>query len=1026
MKMKSYIFTLLLSILFCSPVLAQNIKVEGIVSDENDVLTGVTIRTKEGNTGTISDIDGRYTLVVPQDSRLIFSYTGYRTREIAIAGKTRLDVVLSPLAKDIDEVVVIGYGTMKKRDITGAISSLNAEMLEKNSPTDLATAIQGQVAGFEVISNSGEPGSGSRMRIRGTSTLSDGGVSPLFIVDGMEVSDIDGINPRDIASIEVLKDAASAAIYGSRSANGVILITTKSGSDAIKPVVNLNYSYRLSKLAHKMPQMSRLQGNQYDLIRQYFSGVEEYTIVKDSLAPNRLLDNDYQDILFRNAPTNQINASIYGGGQKLNYYLSAAYTDEQGIMLNTYNKRLSTRANVNYQVNDKLKIGSRISIANKQRKPIVYGGLQYLSRPADYQLIETDGTYAPVMQNRRNPLAHLMLQTDKYTTYDINLSEFVEYKFMEGLSLRSSFSTNINFQRFNSFSPEILSNVNPPLRTSVDQMSQSTMWTQDNILTYEKKIQDHSFSAMAGLSLQSSNYSGVNLSVLGHPTDAAPISIGYSEVNLNATNATETSHRMASYFGRLSYSYLGKYLFNANLRADGSSRFGSDNRWGAFPSVSAGWRISDEFFMGWAKPLLNDAKLRLSYGVTGNQSAGNFASQSIYKPVYYGSYAGLYPSQLSNTYLGWEETKQFNLGLDLNLLNGRIVLTVDYYNKKTNDVLYAARLPQTTGFASTYKNVGEIGNRGFEVTLNTLNIKTKQFSWNTQLNLAKNDNEVLHIPEGGRMLVNDNLYLVEKGYSIGTMYGYNKLAIFPYDESNAFTPEGKQLTPVFDEKERFVKYVLNGSDYQGDVKKLRYNSPSGDIFKGGDVMWEDTNGDFVIDANDRQVIGNAQPWFSGGFTNDFAYKNISLSFFFTFSVGGDIFNQTEANRSNHMWSSITRANPLNVAQSWLAPGDIAKYPKPNGGAVLQNTRRESSMWVEDGSYIKLKNIKLSYRLPRRLARKIHTDKIEVFGQMNNYFVWTKYTGQDPELGAGNVFVLGYDDTVYPRSKDIQFGINLTF
>lgn len=1007
--------------------IAQNIQVQGIVTDDNEQpLIGVNIQTREGSLGTVSDIDGKFSLSVPQNSKLIFSYVGFLSKEVNAVNSGVLNVSLTPINQELDEVVVVGYGSMKKRDITGAISSLNSEMIQQNAPIDIASALQGRIAGFEVMSNSGEPGSGSRMRIRGTSTLTQDGASPLFIVDGIEVSDIEAINPNDISSIEVLKDAASAAIYGSRSANGVVLITTHSIKNEMqKPEINVSYSYKLSQLAHKMPQMNRLDGLNYIQIREYFMGVEDYSIVQDSLAPNRLYDYDYQDILFRTAPTHNIYASVSGGNTKLSYFSSLSLYDNEGIMLNTFNKRIAARSNVDYQMTDKLKIGSRISFSNRKIKPSSYAARTYLKRPADYQMVEADGSYSSVMNNRHNPLAVLMLSDEKKDNYDINYNNYLEYKFIEGLTFRSSISANAFLNEYHAFYPAVLSRLTPQVRTSVDQKHMTTSWTFDNVLTYQKIINGHSISVMGGIALQSVNYRQVSLSVLGQPVDAAPISIGYSEVNQNGTRATDTSYRLASYFSRLSYSYQGKYLFNTNIRADGSSRFGQDNRWGNFPSVSVGWRFSDESFMDWTYPSLTDGKLRISYGRTGNQTAGNFASRSLYTSVYYGDYTGLQPSQLANDNLGWEKTRQYNAGIDLNFFKGRLMLTFDYYDKETSDVLYAARLPQTTGFSSSYKNIGSIRNNGFEVSINTENIKTKHFTWNTQLNLAKNKNVISSLAGGEQMLI-DDLYIVDEGYAIGTIYGYKKLAIFSYDESNAFTPDGKQLTPVFDERERFVKHTLDGQDYNGEIKQLRYNSATGDVFKGGDVMWHDKNGDFVIDVNDKQKIGNAQPFLVGGFTNNFFYKQFALSMFFNFSIGGDIFNQTEYDRSNHIWSGITKANPLNVYQSWLAPGDIAKYPKPDGSSVVQNTRRESSMWVEDGSYIKLKNIRLRYRFPRSITSKMKIERLEVFVQLKDFFVWTNYTGQDPELGEGNVFVLGYDNNSYPRSKDMEFGINMKF
>ena len=385
---------------------------------------------------------------------------------------------------------------------------------------------------------------------------------------------------------------------------------------------------------------------------------------------------------------------------------------------------------------------------------------------------------------------------------------------------------------------------------------------------------------------------------------------------------------------------------------------------------------------------------------------------------------GIYPNQLENRNLGWEQTQQYNIGLDVSVLDGRIGLIADYYNKKTSDVLYQVKLPQTSGFSSSYQNIGDVKNTGWEITVNSTNIKTKDFQWNTSLNLSFNKNTIVSIPEGGQQFIN-TVYILDKGYAVGTMYGWKANAIFPYDESNAFTPDWKQLTPIFDEKDRFTGYELDGKAYDGEIKQYRYNTAAGDVFKGGDVMWDDVNKDGIIDAKDRQVLGCGQPDVIGGFNNDFTYKGFTLSLFFSFAIGGDVFNAYEQSRSEHKWSAITRGNPANIANSWKAPGDIAKFPKPNGAAVMDNTRFASSLWIEDGSYIRLKNIRLAYELPKNIVKKIGVESLSVSAMMQNFFTWSNYSGFDPELPSSG-FAVGYDNNSYPKAKDILFGVNVNF
>lgn len=1001
---------------------AQQITVTGNISDELGPLAGVTILIEGTQQGTVSDLNGNYSISAPSNGKLSFSYVSYISQTLSINGRAVIDVVMKESAIALDDVVVIGYGSMKKRDVTGAIVSVNEKDISSMEPTNLATALQGKVPGLDIMGTS-EPGTSSVFRIRGTSTLSDGGSNPLFIVDGMEVRNIDNINPRDIANIEVLKDAASAAIYGSRSANGVIIVTTKQG-EAGKPRISVNYSLRQSQIAKKLPQMSRQQGNDYETLRNYFSG--NYTAIanRDSLNPSMTADNFYQDMLFRKAYTHQVDASISGAENKLRYFISAGYMDEQGIQLNTYNKRITTRINTDYDANPRLTIGNRVALTvTDQRRAPAESRNRLLERPANYNVIEPDGSYTPVLASRSNPLAQTMLGKNDYKIYNADLYEYFELKIIEGLKFKASMAASFNLEQYENFKPAIFST--GLVRSSIDEDKKRISWTHEDILTYNKTFNnDHDLNLLGGFSLQSFEEKMVKVAVNNNISDGVQISNAYGGVDMNNNKATWTSNRMASFFGRVGYSYKGKYLFNSNLRYDGSSRFGTNNRWGFFPSVSLGWRFSDESFMDWSKTFLNDGKLRVSYGVTGNQVAGNFSSLGLYATSYYADYSGIYPDQLENVDLGWERTKQYNVGLDLNLFDGRVTFVADYYNKKTSDVLYKVKIPQTTGFSTSYRNIGDVDNYGWEFSVNTVNIKTKDFEWRTGLNLSFNKNKIASIPEGGQQF-EKNVYIIDKGYAVGALYGYKSLGVFPYDESNAFTSEWKQLTPVFDAKDRFTGYELDGKPYNGEVNQLRYNTANGAVFEGGDVMWQDLNGDGVIDAKDRQVIGNGQPDVIGGFSTDFNYKGISLSMLFSFSFGGDNFNAYEQRRSEHKWSAVTRGNPVNIANSWKAPGDIAKFPKPDGAARVENTRVNSDLWIESGSYIRLKNIRLGYDFPREITNKLRIESLNVSVMMQNFFTWSNYSGFDPELPSSG-FSVGYDNSSYPKAKDILFSLNVNF
>jgi TonB-linked SusC/RagA family outer membrane protein len=1004
---------------------AQTVKITGTVSDEKEVIIGATVRVKGySNLGTATNVNGAFTLQVPVAAKTLeVSFIGYDKQTIDIDKQTSFKIVLVSNQQSLNEVVVVGYGTMKKRDVTGAITSISADEINGSKTSTVLEAMQGKVAGM-VIQGSSEPGAGSSVMIRGASSLSTeaGANSPLYIVDGMEVSSISNLNPNDIASIEVLKDAASASIYGSKSANGVLLITTVQGKEGA-PKISLNYSYRNSNIGHKIPAMNRQQGIDYVNMRNYATGLLLSTNIEnvDTYNPVFIQDNYIQDLLFRNAPTQKIDFSIAGANKSLKYYMGAGYMDDQGIQINTYNKQLSVRSNVDYAVSKNFLLGSRLSLTKTNRRtgsPRSRG--EMLTRPANYPIYELDGSFSPVIWGRANPMAEAILGGADTDLYDVNMNQFLEFTFLKDFKFRPSISTILSNSLYNDFNPAILDL--SWLRNSVNQTTSIFSWTNDNVLTYAKTIGKHSFSAMAGLSYQKSLVKTTTLDVTGNVSDNLPISYSYMKAK-STTNSIETGNALASMFGRVSYSYLGRYLFNANVRRDGSSRFGLNKRYGTFPSASVGWRFSDEKFMKFAKTVMDDAKIRVSYGKTGSQGASNFPWQGLYGLNVYAGEPGFYPSQLENKDLSWETTQQLNFGLDLNMFNSRLNIVVDYYKKQTSDVLFRINIPETTGFSSVFRNIGNVDNEGYELAINTVNIKTKNLQWKTGLTLAFNNNMISSVPPGGRLYSND-MYVIDKGFALGTMFGYKALNIFSYNESNNFDMNWNQLTPIYDERGVFQEFQLNGQTYTGQRQQKLYGAANGKAFAGGDVNWEDINHDGVIDENDRQVIGNGAPKVTGGFNNSIIYKGFSLSAFFSFSFGGDIYKRSVASNNSWILTSITRGDPRIVAQSWVAPGDDAKYPILNDTKV-ENTRQTSSLWIEDGSFIRLKNLKIGYDLPQAWLKPLHVKSLNVYCMLQDYFTWTKYSMFDPEMAATG-YNYGMDVNMYPRSKSMLFGINLNF
>lgn len=1004
---------------------AQKVHISGVVEDmkTGEPIIGATVLEKGTTNGTVTDFDGQFELMINQGTQIEISYVGYNLKTISASANKVIKVQLEEDTKLLDEVVVVGYGSMKKRDLTGAICSLNESELMENKPTNIAGALQGKVSGLEIVTSS-EPGSTSDIRIRGASTLSSEGSTPLFIVDGMEVDNIDNIAPADIASIEVLKDAASASIYGSKSANGVIIVTTKNGTTS-KPSVNVGYSVRIAQLARTIPQMNRRQCIDYDILRAYMAGSYNGSsvYVNDSLNPSFAADNYYQDILFQTGLTHQADVSLSGKTEKVNYFSSVSYMNEDGIAINTWNKRGTARLNVDYKPWEKVTIGTRLSLSLGAMRATPGGARQrILERPANMALVFPDGTYAPVIASRNNPLAWSEICTNNTKYYDINFNEFIEWQIIKDLTFKASIAGTMTQQNYRYFQPAILST--EQTTASSNKNTTSLRWTHEDVLTYNHTWNDtHTLTAMVGFSIQGYKQEYINLSVSDNISEAIETSYAFNHVDLNKTFHFQTENRMASFIGRLGYSYKGRYLLNATMRADGSSRFGSSKKWGVFPSVSAGWRLSDESWMEWAKPNLTDLKLRYSFGMTGNQTAGDYAAMSQYSNIAYADYVGVYPTQLENNTLGWETTLQHNLGVDLSLFNSRLGLVMDLYKKDTRDVLFSMKLPGTTGFASSYTNVGNINNEGLEFTISGHMIKTRDFDWTASINFAFNRNKLYNIPEENKTIQND-LYIIDNGYTLGTMFGYKAIQIFQYDQSNAFSDEWEQLTPIFNDKDQFIEYQLHGETYTGNVNQLHYGTDKGEIFKGGDVMWDDVNHDGVINADDRQIIGCGQPDFTGGFNTGFRWKGLSISAFFQFSVGGDVINMYEANRNANVYSTLTQASPVYLAQSWLAPGDVAKYPIPSANrAVVQNTRANSSLWIEDGSYIRLKNIKVSYSLPKKWTTKMKMEDWTFSIMMQDFFTWTNYDGFDPEIKSSG-FAIGYDNNSYPRSKSILCSMNI--
>ena len=1024
-------------LLLVQPINAQTsgkVSVKGVVLDEaGETLPGATVTEKGTKNVAATDLDGKFTIKVSKSgATLIVSYVGYVTKEVT--SKPDMKVILSENSKNLDEVVVVGYGTMKKRDVTGAISSISSKDIEQKMATNVFEALQGQTAGIQIISGSGQPGETSSIKIRGTSTFSADGVKPLYIVDGIPLDDIDGINPTDIASMEILKDAASAAIYGSRSANGVIIITTKQG-EAGKPRIDVKYNHSWGTLSHKLAQANRADRRYYDNARrQYFldnnigNADESIQMIQDSLNVFFNVDNDYQDMILQTAQKDQVDISVGGGSDKIKYFFNTGYFNERGIVPNTAFQRLTTRINSDYKPVKWMNMGSRIALTYSKKEGINENALlnAMLSRRPYFSTYYPDGSLVGVFNGQKNPIAQVEYTTDFTDAYKGNFYQFFEFDIYKGLKFRTNINANFSLSKRKKLYPSIITDEWQKSNEGGSYNYLGWNWMNEDYFSYSHKWGDHNFSAMAGFSAQ--RWSNQNEILVGTNSSTDYIytmNAFASNLTQTSTGTWQTSHSLASLFARITYDYKGRYLLTANVRRDGSSRFAENNKWGNFPSASVGWRISDEKFMQFAKPTLDDAKIRVSYGVTGNESIGNYDYVYTYSPsTIYDGVGGVSATRIGKDNLKWEETKQFDIGLDLSFWNSRLTATFDYYDKYTSGLLADYELPKESGFSTMKTNVGEVSNRGFEVAIAGDIIRTKNFRWNASFNISRNINQIERLSEGKAYLEGD-LWWMQEGGRIGDFYGYKYINVFQYDESNAFA-EGswQQLTPVFENGVFQNKYLLNGTEYTGKV--LQKTLPNGKPFRGGDINWEEPEGsrDGIIDDNDRMIIGNALPDVTGGLSTQFTYKDWSLFISFYYSLGGEIYNFGEHNRNMFKYTGTT-PSPDVIYNTWLKQGDIALYPRPYNDEY-DNARYANSFYVEDGSFIRLQNVRLSYNLPKNWCRKCGVKGINLYAFVNNALTWTKYSGFDPEFSTSDPLQIDRDNYRYPKKREYGVGMSVNF
>jgi TonB-linked SusC/RagA family outer membrane protein len=1044
---------LLLAVVFLISISAQAqnpaIKISGTVVDtKGSPLIGVSIKIKNTSTGTVTDMNGKYSITAPNEgATLVFTYIGFITHEAVAGNSHTLNITLAETSNNLNEVIVTGYGqSVKKRDLTGSISTVSAAQINERQPVSFEDALEGQAAGVLVQNDNGDPAGTGTITIRGQGTLNAGG-NPLYVIDGVLNTDANFVNPADIASIEVLKDAASASIYGSRGANGVIIITTKHGADG-KPQVLATYTHLYGKLAHELPTLSASQARDFRLTDKQ-QNIALGGANPDSVNHYLNADNDYMQLLLKTAQKNTYNLSISGGQKGLTYYTGLNYINDQSIVLNSYIKRIQSTINVDYAANDKFRVTNNLSFAYQTGNNIPLSATiqQLYERNPWISIYLPDGSLAGYNETKRNPLTYALEQTNFAKTYLGQYNTALSYSILKDLRFTTSFNIKFNNVSTQTFTPTAITVTT--LGGGVTDSGGSSndiqvSWQLQSFLNYSHLFgKYHTLSATAGFSrenFQDNGYSFGDTNYLSETVFTSNVGTINPGTGTNPTISTATGFATESLFGRLGYDYKSKYILTFTDRYDGSSRFGPQNKWGNFIAAGAAWRFTDEPFMKWAKSILDDGKLRYSIGTLGNDQIKD--NYSFINQVNFGAANGIpsynaFGTAALNTTLGnpqvkWETTTTQNLGIDLTFLKGRLTFTPEYYRKQTSNLLYTKNLPEETGFKNTAVNIGAIRNTGLEFTLSGSPIMKKNFSWNINANLTLQQagivtelaNGVPFFPTGNSA---NSPYYITQGGHIGDFYVLKNLGVYQYDVSNNYAANGDALTPVgvSADGKTAASFLDNGQTYTGARHSLMRN---GHVLTGGETIWQDLNNDGVIDNNDKMIVGNATPKYYWGITNFITYKHFTLNFTFNAQFGNKVYNGFANAQNNNLSTSYSLPTMDFYLHTWHQQGDIAKYPavvnKDTYGDIANGI---NSLYVEDGSFVRLSNAKLTYNLDPKIASKFFLRSLAVYIYGDNLLMWTNYTGFDPEfssIGSGSSLTPGYDPGNYPKRREAGFGINI--
>ncbi len=976
-----------------SPPLPEK-TVTGTVTDERgEGLPGVTIQIKGVPRGTTTEADGTFSITLsPEENVLILSFVGYLTEEIDVKNRVLVTVSLKPTDNSLNEIVVIGYGTQKRKDLTGSVASVSANVL-RQPVNSFDKVLQGAVSGALVTSTSGQPGAGVSIKIRGASSI-QGGTEPLFIIDGFPLYDanLSFINPSDIASIDVLKDASATAIYGSRGANGVVIVTTKKGREG-KVMVNYEGSYGVESVRRKIPlvnapEFARLR-NEALFDRTPSGGPNQY-LSEEEIA--RLGEGtNWQNEAFVTAPTHNHLLAVSGGNSKTRFHLSTGYFNQNGTIINTGFERFNLRLNLDTEITDRLKSGVNFTgnISSRQNAPS--GTVSaLLTMPPTATIYNADGSYTlrnPFENIISNPIASLHLETNEDKSLRALATAYAEYEVISGLRLRVSLGTDLSAGKQNSYQPSTVyqgSLVNG--RASIDG-DYSLSWLNENTLTYYKNLgSKHSINALVGFTQQVSSSESFSQGSTQFISD----DLLYHGIGSGAVVTTPSSGYqgwgLMSYLSRVNYNYNDRYLLTGSIRFDGSSRFGRDKKWGAFPSAAFSWKISNEDFFGVDPSLISDLKLRASYGATGNQEIGLYQSLSTLGNDRYligdNIVIGYSPNRIANDLLGWEKTNQFDLGFDFSLLSNRIHVTADAYLKRTRDLLLNVEIPWTTGHSSSLQNFGSIENKGLEFGIQSRNLARK-LTWNSEFNISFNRSKVLQINDFEEGFYLSGNYIVQVGKPLGSFYG------------------------------TVTDGVLQAGEEETRGKLTGKTNP-----KPGDRVYKDIDGnDAFSNATDRTIIGTAQPDFIFGFQNHFTWKQFDLSVFLQGICGGHLLN---GNKQTLEFLTGSQNASAIARDRWSPDNTDTEIPRASGDP----SNFFSNRFVEDASYLRLRNITLGYTLPTPGNSPISS--LRIYFTAQNLLTLTNYTGFDPDVSHRSNVSPGSDSGNYPVPRLVSGGVSLNF